>query len=139
MRQISVSEVSVLPRTGRDKVTSTPLGFLICSPGREAHPEYEESGDVGPQGIRGNLHARRPGRSGILISKSKQIKMKTRRKIKRNLGLSLFIFHRKLRFCSIFLKFSENLNVAFWENPEAFWLKFSKIQQKFWETLQNLF
>ena len=43
--------------------------------------------------------------NGILIGKLKQIKTKTHRKIKRNLGLSSFIFHRKLRFCSIFLKF----------------------------------
>ena len=47
------------------------------------------------------------------------------------MGLASFIFHRKLRFCSIFLKFSENLNAAFWENPEKIWSKFSKIQQKF--------
>ena len=32
---------------------------------------------------------------------------------------SFFIFHRKLRFCSIFLKFSKN--AAFWENPEKIW------------------
>ena len=51
--------------------------------------------------------ARRRGRaaggggSGILIGKLKQIKTKSRRKIKRNLGLSSFIFHRKNCFCSI--------------------------------------
>ena len=53
--------------------------------------------------------------SGIIIGKLKQIKTKTRRKIQRNLGLSFLFFlllfflffHRKLRFWSIFLKFSE--------------------------------
>ena len=62
----------------------------------------------------------------------KQIKSKARRKIKRNLGLASFIFHRKLRFRSIFLKFaSENLNAAFWENPEECWSKFCKNSAKF--------
>ena len=40
----------------------------------------------------------------------------------------LLHFSQKLRFCSIFLRFSEN--AAFWENPEKFWSKFGKIQQK---------
>ena len=110
----SVASFMVSPQPAKRSFTAPdptgpggwPLGWLSCDAAREKASVDE-------------TRAGRADRSGILIRKLKQIKTKTRRKMKRNLGLSSFIFHRKLRFCSIFLKFSKN--AAFWENPEKIW------------------